>query len=585
MRSMWKARSYSSEASTCTSARVSLWGKTRAGLAAVGRLQWKATKVLVATSAIGMVGSWAFVKGYYHFGWDDGKHPGLGSAVHAIEGQKRGSKLMVSLAGVYLATEANRLYLEKWEGLDEEEVDRKMKESHQKNAEKLLVTITELSGIYVKFGQEISMMRGILPDEYCDTFSVLQDQVPHVPFEDIEKVFVRDFGAPVEELFLEFEKTPFAAASLAQVHRAKLLDGTDVAVKVQYPTVGKHLAGDLSSNRVASKVVAMVNEDFKYDDELNKIMEAHLVSELDFVHEAENARKCANNFSDDDRLYVPTVFDQLTSKNVMTMEFIDGVKANDIQSMKKMGISRKEVGTIIFETLSRQVFEHGFVHADPHPGNVFVRTVSDESGKKRTQVVLLDHGLYTEIDDAFRRQYATLWKDLVTRDMEGFNKTGLAMGIKHPDLFAKMLLMQSLDSLEIDGEGGLVKDHMQEAPEGGKAGSAKSRKNPFGDMDEDEMDKWRDLMQNLPKQIHFLLRALFIQRALNQGLGAPVNRFSVMASVAARNSLDSVLSGEDKSYSASLRRSWFQTKLVFVDYASWMVSIFANLYFSIMSGR
>ena len=579
---MWKPRSYASEASAPMPAKASWWGRTRSGLAAVGRFQWKATKVMVAGSALAMGGSWALVKGYYHFGLDDGSHPGLSSVVHVIEGQNRGSKLMLSLAGIYLSSEASRLYLEKWEGLSEEEVDQRMKLKHQKNAEKLLVTITELSGVYVKLGQEVSMMRGILPDEYCDTFSVLQDQVPHVPFEDIEKVFVRDVGAPVEELFLEFEKTPFAAASLAQVHRAKLLDGTDVAVKVQYPTVGKHLDGDLSSNRVASKVVAMLNDNFKYDEELSKNMEAHLVSELDFVHEAKNARRCANNFADDGRLYVPEVFDQLTSKNVMTMEFIDGVKANDIESMKRMGISTKEVGTIIFDTLSRQVFEHGFVHADPHPGNVFVRAIKDEKGMKKTQVVLLDHGLYTEIDDTFRKQYATLWKDLVTRDMEGFNKTGLAMGIRHPDLFAKVLLMQSLDSLDIGGEGGMVQDHMQEPPEGGNVGGAKAKKNGFGDMDEEEMEKWRDLMQNLPKQIHFLLRALFIQRALNQGLGAPVNRFSVMASVAAKNSLDAVLSGEDKSYSAALRRSWFQTKLVFVDYAAWTVSIFANLYMAVL---
>jgi len=353
---------------------------------------------------------------------------------------------------------------------------------------------------------------------------------------------------------------------------------------VQYPKVGHYLQGDLSSNRVASKVVSTFNDKFKYDEKLNKSMEDHLVSELDFIHEAANARRCAENFKGDDRLYVPRVYDVLSSKNVMTMEYIHGCKANDLQAMKEMKVSPKEVGTIIFETLSRQIFEHGFVHADPHPGNVFVRTVTGKKGEQKTQVVLLDHGLYTEVDDTFRRQYATLWKDLVTRDMDGFRQVGHEMGIRHPDLFAQVLLMQSMDSLNVGAEGEVVQDHMQDSEERKKC-DHKSRAAAWGNMDEETQAKWMDLMQHLPQQIHFLLRALFIQRALNQGLGAPVNRFSVMATVAAQNSLDATFSGEDKSYSAAVSRGWFRTKLLLVDYVSWIGAFFGNIFLSLSRPR
>jgi aarF domain-containing kinase len=263
----------------------------------------------------------------------------------------------------------------------------------------------------------------------------------------VKKTIEAEFGKSIEEVFSHFDQEPTAAASLAQVHKAVLLDGTPVAVKVQYPRVGPFIGIDLKVHEIALRVYSWFSEDFEINEETLKMIHTQLRRELDFRIEGSNAKRARENFSNYQRVYVPAVLDKLTSEHVLTMEWISGMKINDLQAIKKHGWNRAEIAETVISCLSEQLFVFGFLHADPHPGNIFLRP--NPNRPEDFQVVLLDHGLYVDIHTELRKNFATYWKYLVLQDTKKLEQLCLTMKIKHPHLFASMMLMQSFDSIQV----------------------------------------------------------------------------------------------------------------------------------------
>ncbi|KAB0342676.1 hypothetical protein FD754_019602 [Muntiacus muntjak] len=248
----------------------------------------------------------------------------------------------------------------------------------------------------------------------------------------------------IHDLFLSFDDTPLGAASLAQVHKAVLRDGRTVAVKVQHPKVQAQSSKDILLMEVLVLAVKQLFPEFEFMwlvDEAKK----NLPLELDFLNEGRNAEKVAQMLKHFDFLKVPRIYWELSTKRVLLMEFVDGGQVNDRHYMERNKIDVNEISRHLGRMYSEMIFVNGFVHCDPHPGNVLVRKRLD-TGK--VEIVLLDHGLYQALTEEFRLDYCRLWQSLIWTDMQSVRKYSqrLGAGDLYP-LFACMLTARSWDAV------------------------------------------------------------------------------------------------------------------------------------------
>jgi aarF domain-containing kinase len=271
----------------------------------------------------------------------------------------------------------------KWSlrGLDDstDEYNEAIKGCHQRAADRMLSTCLSNAGLYIKMGQAVSTMNHILPKEFYTTLRVLQTQALRSDGANIDELFQEEFQIdnPLE-LFEEFDYKPIAAASLAQVHKAKTKDGDEVAVKLQYIDLLDRFPVDILTLRTILAMVGFAFPSFNMSWVLDDL-KGNLEKELDFLNEAENSRRCMRELKHLDYVYVPKVFDQYSTKKVLTMEFINAHKISDIDAIKKDGLSIKEIDENLINMFSEQIFHSGFVHADPHHGNILVRKLSPNS--------------------------------------------------------------------------------------------------------------------------------------------------------------------------------------------------------------
>jgi predicted unusual protein kinase regulating ubiquinone biosynthesis (AarF/ABC1/UbiB family) len=271
---------------------------------------------------------------------------------------------------------------------------RRQSEVDERNADRLLAAILRLRGVYIKLGQVLSIMGGFLPRVYGDKLKVLQDSVPPMPYSALVERFAESFDEDPDALFAKIEHEPLAAASLGQVHEAWLEDGRHVAVKFLYPGIRAVIRTDMKVIRLA----LVVYEWFVPVDNISSVYEALvdlLRRETDYIHEAECMRRMGHNFRDQPDIAVPEVIDALTTRDVLTMTYMEGFKIADVDEMDRRGIPRRDVATRLTRSFYEQLFVHRFFHADPHPGNFLI--APGENGEFR--LVILDFGAISEVAD------------------------------------------------------------------------------------------------------------------------------------------------------------------------------------------
>ena len=305
--------------------------------------------------------------------------------------------------------------------MDAQENSTRRSQLNLRSAQMLLWVFRKNGGIYTKAGQHLASLTHALPKEYTETMSVLQDAAPYLPYNEIVPLFIEEFGKTPADLFREFDRHPIASASLAQVHRAHTWAGDDVAVKVQYPFVGRLLNGDLSTLKMLCSISNYLFEGLNVDWIVEEF-ENNLSSELNFINEAQNCEETERLFSHKKRFRVPKIFWEYTTPRILTMELIHGFKITDMVQFEKTCIDKSSVFRVLSEVFAEMLFLHGRIHADPHPGNIMVESVASINkmatsfpSQKHADftVVLLDHGLYKTVSENFRLSFAQLWKALI----------------------------------------------------------------------------------------------------------------------------------------------------------------------------
>ncbi|BBN13742.1 aarF domain-containing kinase [Marchantia polymorpha subsp. ruderalis] len=310
-----------------------------------------------------------------------------------------------------------------------EEYFQARSEVHKRAAERLLKLCQANRGFYVKAGQFVGSMKNV-PQEFVTVLSVLQDKAQPWPYHAIQKVIEGEFGQSIGDIFAEFDEEPIAAASLAQVHRAQLKGGEEVAVKVQYPHLQQQFEIDIRTMYTLSKAISMLFPDYQFEWIVVEF-EKGVSRELDFKQEGKNAEQTSKNFASKDHVKIPEIKWDLTSRRVLTMEFMHGFKITDTERLKKAGIDPLQVAEVLVEVFAEMVFCHGYVHGDPHPGNIFVHPRDQVKGKRNFDLVLLDHGLYRELDEGFRNDFCRLWKALILLDSNEMEELGDRLGAGH----------------------------------------------------------------------------------------------------------------------------------------------------------
>ncbi|WP_322795754.1 ABC1 kinase family protein [Tepidiforma sp.] len=318
--------------------------------------------------------------------------------------------------------------LQKFPAKDPEERARRLSNAHLASARRIYALATRMEGLLIKTCQFISSRADIAPPEYISVLSRLQDRVPARPFREVVEQVRRELGDHPDRLFAQFSRRPIASASLAQVHRARTRDGRDVAVKVQYPGIDRVIETDLRNISLLVKILARIEPNFDFRivmQELNR----QVPRELDFVLEGQSAERVARDLAHRGDIRIPRVLWEYTARRVLTTEFIEAIKISDIPAMLAAGIDPNRVALIVTEAYCEQILVHGYFHADPHPGNLFVLP--------GPVVVFLDFGLSKELPEDFRLNYARLVVALMRQDdremVEAFRAIGFRTKSEDPE--------------------------------------------------------------------------------------------------------------------------------------------------------
>jgi predicted unusual protein kinase regulating ubiquinone biosynthesis (AarF/ABC1/UbiB family) len=249
----------------------------------------------------------------------------------------------------------------------------------------------------------------------------LQDEVPPETFENIRVHVERELGHTLEDIFTEFSETPVASASLAQVHRAVLKDGRVCAVKVQYPGIDHIVDIDLANMSFFIGVLNKLDRSMDYRFVAEE-MRKHIPLELDFINEGHNAERVAADFADVSDIVVPKIYWEYTTRKVLTMEYIDGVKITDRAGIEAMGADVSDVAKILVFAFAEMIVKNGFFHADPHPGNLMV-----QPGPK---LVLIDFGQAKELEPAFKDVLVRFTRTLLDGDNAAMGRAFRDLGFR-----------------------------------------------------------------------------------------------------------------------------------------------------------
>lgn len=276
------------------------------------------------------------------------------------------------------------------------------------NARRVTEALGELKGAAMKVGQMLSVHEGLLPPEVCEVLQGLQRDAPHVPFERMREVLEAELPGGLAQL-AELEEVPLAAASIGQVYRARLVDGRDVAIKVQYPDIDRIVEADLKNlKKLFGALVAMVT-DLDVEPIWVELRE-RLLEELDYRQEAENIARMRACYADDPNVLIPAVIPEASSQRVLTLEYVPGIGPEEACSGRHPQALRDRWGAQLLRFVMRGLLEHRFMHADPNFGNFAFR----EDGR----IVVYDHGCVKRVPDATAASCARILRSCLDQDLK-----------------------------------------------------------------------------------------------------------------------------------------------------------------------
>ena len=280
--------------------------------------------------------------------------------------------------------------------------------------QRIRAALEELGPIFIKFGQMLSTRKDLLPEEIAEELSSLQDNVP--PFDGMKAraLIEKAYGVAVEEYFDDFNATPLASASIAQVHAAKLKDGKDVVIKVLRPNILPVIKRDIALLYIIARLAERYSRDARRlrAVEIVEEYEKTILDELDLMREAANASQLRRNFENSNDLYVPEIYWDYARRNVIAMERIHGTSMSDIEKMKADGVDMKCLSELGVEIFFKQVFTHNFFHADMHPGNIFI----DTTNPSRPKYIAVDFGIVGTLSPRDQRYLAENFLAFFKRD-------------------------------------------------------------------------------------------------------------------------------------------------------------------------
>lgn len=304
------------------------------------------------------------------------------------------------------------------------------------------LAVEELGPTFIKFGQVLSSRPDVLSTEFIKELSKLQDSVPPFPFGDAKTLIESQFGRPLTEMFDFFEEVPLAAASLAQVHRARTQTGDEVVVKVQRPRIEVMIETDIRILRdLAALCERHLAESRNYEpvqivDEFAKTIRC----ELDYVREGRNIEKFRKFFADDETVYIPKTLGDLTAPKVLTMEYIHGIKISELEQLQVAGLDRKTIAINGAKFILKEVFELHFFHADPHPGNIFVL--------ENNVIAPVDFGMIGMLDEEIVHQLERFLTAIVNKDTDTLLNVLLNAGMAPESINRRAFRMELVDLLE-----------------------------------------------------------------------------------------------------------------------------------------
>lgn len=286
--------------------------------------------------------------------------------------------------------------------------------------------LEELGPTFIKIGQILSTRPDLLPDSFVKEFQKLQDNVKPERYEEIIQVIESDLKGKLEDIFLDFRDTPIASASLAQVHLATLKGGEKVVVKIQRPRARDTMMNDIAILKRLGRFIKYTPQGSVLNiqdlvDELSDMTK----KELDFLNEAHNINKFRQCNANVKYITCPKIYEEYTTPNILVMDYIDGIKITNIKALEGEGYDLSEIGTKLASNYFKQVFEDGFFHADPHPGNVII-----SEGK----IAYVDFGIMGNLSREMRDKFNRFLQGVASRDVESIAQSILRIGIKRKDI-------------------------------------------------------------------------------------------------------------------------------------------------------
>ncbi|VEU20219.1 DEKNAAC100978 [Brettanomyces naardenensis] len=414
----------------------------------------------------------------------------------------------------------------------EEEYQNALSKTHKKAADITLNALRKNAGIYIKIGQHLGAMTYLLPFEWTNTMVPLQDECPESSFEDVKAMFEKDTGVKLTDYFSEFDENPIGTASLAQVHVARLKSNDAlVAVKIEHPSLARFVPLDVWLTKTVFDLMYKVFPQYPLTW-LGDELQSSIYVELDFRNEARNAVKTDEYFKPYHKLTalrIPKVY--ASRQRILIMEYVGGARLDNLDYLDEHSISRAEVSSCLAHIFNNMIFQSGFVHCDPHHGNLAIRALDVPKDGHNFEIVLYDHGLYRTIPLDMKIDYAKFWLAMLDKDpilMRKYGKRFAGIGDDQYPLLAAALTGRDLEHAT---SGNVETERTQEEVDN-------MRELLMGDS------LIRDLMgllAKVPRIVLLILKTNDLVRHLDESLQNPLGNertFLIMATYCAKTARD-----------------------------------------------